>query len=146
MRHIIDHATAGISRRSLIVGTAGTLAAGVASATNAIADSEAQSIHSKPLPLPKPIPGGLDIPPVIHGFVPGPETLTLPFSKLTLMGLNVEPSTVTDFQGVTALAYIVGRAIGSDGVRYDLESDVRVFEGQYVGEDGTRREGTFAFF
>jgi hypothetical protein len=146
MRQLIDHATAHMSRRSLIAGTAGTLAAGVTGVTRASADGDVHSIHSKPLPLPKPIPGGLDIPPVIHGFVPGPETLTLPFSKLTLMGLNVEPSTITDFRGVTALAYIVGRAIGSDGVRYDLESDMRVFEGQYAGEDGMRREGTFAFF
>jgi hypothetical protein len=60
-----------------------------------------------------------------------------------LQGLNVEPSTITDFRGVTALAYHVGTATGSDGLTYNLETDVRVFAGEYVAEDGSRHEGTF---
>jgi hypothetical protein len=55
----------------------------------------------------------------------------------------VEPSTITDFTGVTALAYHVGTVTGSDGRTYNLETDVRVFKGQYVGEDGSQHEGTF---
>ena len=62
---------------------------------------------------PKPIPGGIDLgsdfsPSFIHIFVPGPEEITLPFTGFALQGLNVEPSTITDFKGVTALAYHVG--------------------------------------
>jgi hypothetical protein len=58
----------------------------------------------------------------------------------------VEPSTITDFKGVTALAYHVGTVTGSDGVTYNLQTDVRVFEGEYIAEDGSRREGTFGEF
>jgi hypothetical protein len=145
MRHLREHDAAHVSRRSLFLATAGTLAVGVAGPVAAHVRGESDSTRSKLLPAPKPIPGGLVIPPLIHGFVPGPETITLPFSHLTLQGLNVEPSTITDFQGVTALAYIIGTATGSDGVRYGLEADMRGYEGQYLGEDGELREGAFAF-
>jgi hypothetical protein len=40
----------------------------------------------------------------------------------------VEPSTITDFKGVTVLAYHVGSATGSDGRQYGLETDIRVME------------------
>jgi hypothetical protein len=97
-------------------------------------------------PAPKPIPGGTQIPggPLLHIFLPGPTNVTLPFTGLTLEGLNVEPSTITDFNGFTALAYIVGSARASDGRTYNMEVDLRVFEGRYVGETGSRHEGTFA--
>jgi hypothetical protein len=99
------------------------------------------------LPAPKPIPGGIQIPggPLIHVFVPGPEDVTLPFSGLQLMGLDVEPSVITDYRGFTALAYVAGTATGSDGQQYNLEADMRAMEGSYVAEDGTRRRGLFAF-
>jgi hypothetical protein len=51
--------------------------------------------------------------------------VTLPFSGLTLQGLEVEPSVITDYSGFTALAYHAGSATGSDGRRYDLETDIR---------------------
>ena len=97
-------------------------------------------------PAPKPIPGGIQIPdgPLIHTFLPGPEDVTLPFTGLTLEGLEVEPSVITDYRGFTALAYHVGTATGSDGRRYDLETDVRAMEGTYVAEDGSRRRALFA--
>ena len=99
------------------------------------------------LPAPKPIPGGLQIPggPLIHVFAPGPTDVTLPFSGLTLQGLDVEPSVITDRKGVTALAYHAGTATGSDGKRYNLETDIRAMSGTYVATDGTRRHGLFAF-
>ena len=37
--------------------------------------------------------------------VNGPEDVTLPFTGLTLQGLEVEPSVITDYRGFTALAY-----------------------------------------
>jgi hypothetical protein len=70
--------------------------------------------------------------------------VTLPFSGLTLEGFDVEPSTITDFKGASALAYLIGSATGSDGHHYGLEMDIRVFEGRYIAEDGSRQRGAFA--
>jgi hypothetical protein len=152
MRHFFQHATMQPGRRSFLLGTAGALAAGLTTALCrpglSKADGGASTLPPHvlaPLPAPKPIPGGTEFPPfpLIHELFPGPETITLPFTLVTLQGLNVEPSTITDFVGVTALAYHVGTVTGSDGLTYNLETDVRVFQGQYVGEDGAPHEGTF---
>lgn len=96
---------------------------------------------------PKPIPGGLQVKdgPLIHVLPPGPAGMQLPYTKLGLRGLNVEPSTLTDIDGLVARAYIIGKAAGSDGREYDLEVDIGPFRGVYVGEDGQRHEGSFAF-
>jgi hypothetical protein len=95
---------------------------------------------------PKPIPGGgFDIPPLIHVFAPGDPSVTLPFTQGTLQGLDVEPATLTDFKGFSAVAFHVGTATGRDGTAYDLETDVRAFRGRYVDVTGARRFGTFAF-
>jgi hypothetical protein len=150
MRHFCAHATRPAGRRSFLLGTAGALAAGLTAYLgrpgSSAADSGTRPLPDHlpvPLPAPKPIAGGFDIPPLIHEFIPGPEEITLPFTLIPLQGLNVEPSTLTDFTGVTALAYHVGTVTGSDGLTYNLETDVRVFQGQYVGEDGTQHAGIF---
>jgi hypothetical protein len=62
------------------------------------------------------------------------------------MGLDVEPSTMTNFKGFTASTVLGGQAEGSDGKTYNVESDLRVMAGEYVAEDGSRQQGTFAFF
>ncbi len=96
---------------------------------------------------PRPIPGGIQIPkgPLIHILVPGPKSVVLPFSKLQLMGQDVEPSTITNFNGFSAVAILVGKAGDrSRPDRYNLEVDIRVFQGEYVGGDGARHRGTFA--
>jgi len=80
----------------------------------------------------------------IHTFGPGQDGIVLPFTGVALQGLNVEPGTITDFDGATAVAYHVGKAKGSDGHTYNLETDFRVMDGRYVGVDGTTRHGTFA--
>jgi hypothetical protein len=133
-----------INRRNLFKYGAATGAAAVGAAMPA-AHAHARGLP-RVLPAPTPIPGGIQIPdgPLIHTFLPGPEDVTLPFTGLTLQGLDVEPSVITDYRGVTALAYHVGTATGSDGKRYDLETDVRVMDGSYVAEDGSRRRGLFA--
>jgi hypothetical protein len=139
-----------LSRRTLIRGAAGTLAAAGLTATVARPGiASAASSHDgarQPAPLPKPIPGGLPVGPtgIIHIFIPGPDTITLPFTQTTLQGLDVEPSTITDFNGFTALAYVIGTATGSDGAQYNLEVDIRAFEGEYVSQSGELGEGTFA--
>jgi hypothetical protein len=151
MRHFCKHAALQVGRRSFLLGTVGTVAAGIASSLSRAEANDASFgfLHAQkhgrpPLPAPKPIPGGVDIPPLIHEFLPGPETITLPFTRATLQGVNVEPSTITDFTGVTVLAYHAGTATGHDGTQYNLETDIRVMQGEYVAEDGTQHEGTFA--
>ena len=145
MNDFLGYAKPQIGRRSFL-RSSGTVAAGV---TAFLGPPEVSAAHfgrsrKAPLPAPKPILGGFNAPPLIHEFIPGPDTITLPFTGITLQGVNVEPSTITDFRGVTALAYHVGTVTGSDGVTYNLETDIRGFEGEYVAEDGSRREGTFA--
>ena len=144
----------GISRRRFIhtaAAGATALAFGSGLSSRALAQDDHKG-HDEPLPEPKPIPGEVDLtelglkPPYdfIHEFLPGPKGMVLPFTKVVLEGLNVEPSTITDFEGATALAYHVGKARGSDGKTYNLETDFRVMEGRYVSVEGTRRHGTFA--
>ena len=144
----------GISRRRFIntaAAGATALAFGSGISSRALARAD-HNRHGEPLPEPKPIPGGADLsglglkPPYdfIHEFLPGPKGVVLPFTGVQLQGLNVEPSTITDFKGATALAYHAGKAKGSDGKTYNLETDFRVMKGRYVSVEGTRRQGTFA--
>lgn len=153
MRHFCKHATTQPGRRSFLLSAAGAVAAGIATSLSRAEANDASlgfwhaPEHVRPpLPAPKPIPGGTEFPPfpLIHELFPGPETITLPFTLLPLQGLNVEPSTITDFHGVTVLAYHVGTATGNDGTKYNLETDIRVMQGEYIAENGERREGTFA--
>jgi hypothetical protein len=148
----------GFSRRRFIHAAAGAtaLAFGSGLSSRALArdddNGHDDNGHDEPLPEPKPIPGEVDLsglglkPPYdfIHEFLPGPKGVELPFTKAVLEGLNVEPSTITDFKGATALAYHAGKAKGSDGKTYNLETDIRVMKGRYVSVEGTRRQGTFA--
>jgi hypothetical protein len=60
------------------------------------------------------------------------------------MGFDVEPGTITDRRGFSAVAYHAGTATGSDGATYNLETDIRAFAGTYVASDGVRRIGNFA--
>ena len=142
----------GFSRRRFFHAAAGAtaLAFGSGLSSRALAQDDDNG-HDEPLPEPKPVPGGIDLselglaPPYdfIHQFSPGPEGVVLPFTQVPLQGLNVEPSTITEFKGASALAYHVGKAKGSDGKTYNLETDIRVMEGRYVSVKGKRRHGTF---
>ena len=84
---------------------------------------------------PSPLPGGFA--PGAHVFVPGPP-------EFGLQGLDVEPGTVTDFNGFSAVGYFAGTAVGSDGVTYDMLNDMRLQQGTYIAVDGSVRRGTFA--
>ena len=81
---------------------------------------------------PVPIPGNT------HVFAPGPR-------RLRFQGLDVEPSTITNFHGFSALAYVGGTATDADGNTYTMQTDMRVFSGTYVSADGSVLQGTFAF-
>jgi hypothetical protein len=94
---------------------------------------------------PVPIPGGIEtgLPPpngpIIHVFSPGP-------TDLGFMGLDIEPNTITNFNGFAAMAYMNGTAVDAEGNTYAIGlSDMRVFQGTYRSADGSTHHGTFAF-
>jgi hypothetical protein len=131
-------------RRRFVLTATGTLGASLA--LPPITDATAISSSARRLlPLPSPIPGGIALAPgfVIHVFAPGDPSVTLPFTGVTLQGFDYEPSTITDFNGSTAVAFHVGTARGNDGTVYNLETDIRAFEGEYVSE-GKVHLGSFA--
>jgi hypothetical protein len=132
-----------ISRRGVL--RYGAVAGAAAAVSPTFADTAHASGLPRPLPAPRPIRGGSQIPngPLIHVFAPGPEGLTLPFTGVVLEGRDVEPGVITDFNGASAVAFHVGTATGSDGKQYNLETDIRAMEGDYVAVDGTRRRGLF---
>ena len=136
-----------IGRRGFMAGAVGTVASAcvagvVGGATVAASGRDRRGIAAAP----NPIPGGLDVGGgvVIHTFAPGDPSITLPFTGFTLGGFDVEPGTITDFNGASAVAFHVGEARGSDGRTYNLETDLRAFEGEYV-VDGVVHRGAFAF-
>jgi len=132
-------------RRFVLTAAAGTMggAASLAWPHTAAATSLASARHRAPPP--NPIPGGLQLAPgfVIHVFGPGDPAVTLPFTGGTLQGLDYEPSTITDFDGSIAVAYHVGSARASDGRTYNLETDIRAFDGEYM-VNGAVHRGSFA--
>ncbi len=142
---------AALDRRRLMLGAAGAVAGAGAAKLAWPSSTFAASSHvssNAVLPAPNPIPGGaFDIGPplgLLHVFVPGDPSITLPFTGGTLAGFDVEPSTITDFRGSSAVAFHVGTARGSDGKTYNLETDIRAYEGRYV-VDGVTHQGAFGF-
>lgn len=137
-----------IGRRRLLAG-AGAAAVVGSIGTVGLARSASARGLGRAMPAPAPIPGGTDTGPLlgfIHWFLPGPTDAVTPFNNLPGFGLDVEPSTLTNFKGFTAYSVISGQAKGSDGKPYNVEFDVRVMEGEYIAEDGSRNRGTFGFF
>jgi hypothetical protein len=138
-----------LSRRRF-VQTAAVAAAGVTGSLAAPSRGLAHGDHGRhqqAVVPPMPIPGGIQIPggPQIHVWAPGDPNVTLPFSGTTLMGFDVDPSTVTDFRGFSAVAFHAGTAIGGDGATYNLETDLRAYKGTYIAADGSHRFASFAF-
>ena len=43
-------------------------------------------------------------------------------------------------------AVLAGQAEGSEGKTSNVEFDVRVMEGEYIADDGSRQRGAFEFF
>src|SRR5436190_23655952 len=76
---------------------------------------------------PVPIPGGFDLGGgnVIHVYAPGP-------ADAGLTGVDSEPSTITNFNGLAGYALFAGSAVDADGNPYDAVLDMRVMEGEYV--------------
>jgi hypothetical protein len=132
-----------LDRRRFVLTAAGTVAGGVSSLALPSTSSAAGPFSGGPAP--SPIPGGIDLGGglVIHVFGPGDPAVTLPFTGITLQGFDYEPATLTNFNGSTAVAFHVGSARASDGRTYNLETDIRAFQGEYVA-GGTVHRGSFA--
>ena len=92
----------------------------------------------EPIPIlkvqPIPIQGG-DIfttptPPygLFNQFFPGPPNQTPPFDPM-----NADPQGITNFHGVTAMGYTSGPATDNSGAKYAVITDIRVYQGEYVG-------------
>jgi hypothetical protein len=73
---------------------------------------------------------------MLHAFFPGPVSIGDD-------GFDIEPSTITNFKGFTAVAMLAGTATDDKGNSFTLMSDIRVFQGEYVSADGRRHHGTF---
>jgi hypothetical protein len=133
-----------LTRRAVVGGAAAGLAAAVAAPQHVLAHDHEKGRDVVP---PEPIPGGIELAPgqVIHVWAPGPPEVTLPFTGSTLQGVDVESTTIRDFSGFSAVAFHAGTATAKDGTRFDLETDVRAFQGTYIDRLGRRRFGTFGF-
>lgn len=122
-----------LSRRQVLGAAAGVT--GAIAASNlwmpVVADAHARSGLA-----PKPIPGGVQTPfRFIHHFPMQPGN---------------DPSQITDFKGFIGVAQLAGTGTGIDtktGKRTPLLFDIdnRFMKGVYVGVDGRRHTGTFAF-
>ena len=81
--------------------------------------------------FPVPIPGGDIFPstggPVtfVNQFFPGPESL--------FDGLNAEPHGIINSDGVVAMGYTSGVAKDQHGNTFNIGTDIRVYQGKYVG-------------
>jgi len=82
--------------------------------------------------MPVPVPGSA------HVFAPGPPALGL-------QGVDANPSSIGDFDGTVALAYLQGRAKDASGRRFKMSNDMRVMTGRYLAADGSPHVGSFAF-
>ncbi len=94
--------------------------------------------QAAPMGGPKPIPGGISMPPMkatFHVFLPESGN---------------EPSTITDFDGIVGVSNVQGtctRTRLKDGStsRLLFDTDMRFMKGKFVGADGKTSTGTFGF-
>jgi hypothetical protein len=125
--HFWDRA---LSRRQLLKLATGAGGAALTSGLWAPALAEAGSGITSAAPRPVP---------------PNPALGGLHFN---LPGLNAEPSSITDLNGVVGVGAVKGTGTGSSGgttqtLYFDVDN--RFMRGEYVGEDGKLHHGTFAF-
>jgi hypothetical protein len=128
-----------MSRRRFLGATAaatGALAASGLWTPAALADRRVATV------FPRPIPGGVSPFGIfIHHFPPVPVFPPGPIN---------EPSQITDFNGLVGITRVFGSGTGKDRAtgatsRLNFQVDNGFMSGLYVGEDGRRHHGTFAF-
>jgi hypothetical protein len=95
---------------------------------------------SPPEVFPVPISGGDVIPPTIAAYAPGDPAIGFD-------GRDIEPYVIENIKGEVAMGYTTGHATDSAGAGYQVVTDLRVFQGDYVGATSsfvpTRAHGTF---
>jgi hypothetical protein len=135
-----------VSRRGLIRGVAGAaLGASILRAKPAYADQGNDDNERCRGPLLKPIPGGV-VPfnpfgvPVHHN----------PLNPAAALADINDPSQITDFDGFVGLTHIRGGGTGKDtntGTPMSLayQADMGFGQGKFIGIDGRKHRGTFAF-
>jgi hypothetical protein len=84
-------------------------------------------------PVPIPVPGGDILPPLINVFTNGVGP--------GFDGLNAEPHVITNFDGVVAMGYTLGSATDKTGKAYQVITDIRVYQGDYIGAQSTFAAG-----
>ena len=95
---------------------------------------QVQPAHGQVLPVP--IPGGDILAPfIIAPGITGPALINqfLPGVGSGLDGLNADPHGITNFKGVVAMGYTAGTATDNKGKLYNVSTDIRVYQGEYVG-------------
>jgi len=131
-----------LSRRQLLVGTAGLAGAAAASALGLPAIANAAPGTGEP----RPIPGGTTIDELgfFHFYFP---TSPNPAGATdTIENGRGDPSTITDFNGFIGVGeWAGGTGTDQDGTTLFWGADVRFMDGEFIGLDGRHRQGAFAF-
>ena len=112
--------------RAFLFASFATALAGLALATSPARAGTLELID------PIPVVGGARV------LLPGPR-------RLGFAGSAADPSTIGNFRGLVALAYLKGKIKDTSGRRAVMSNDIRLFQGDYVAADGVQRSGTFAF-
>lgn len=96
--------------------------------------SAAMWAEAQPPPVfPVPIPGGDVLPQMVpagssifwNQFTPG--------TAAGFDGLDADPHGITNFRGVVAMGYTIGPATDNKGTAYQVITDIRVYQGDYIG-------------
>ncbi len=137
-----------LSRRNLIRGAAGTaLGAGLLRPKLVYANDDDDDGDSERAACigPNPIPGG------VTGLRPfGIFIHHNPLNPAKALADISDPSQITDFDGLVGLTHIRGGGTGTDtmtGATTPLafQADMGFSQGKFIGTDGQRHRGTFAF-
>jgi hypothetical protein len=136
-----------LTRRNLIRGAAGAavVGAGLLRPKPAFAGNDDECREQSRCALVNPIPGG------IVPFKPfGVPVHHNPLNPANPVAAINDPSQITDFDGFVGLTHIRG---GGTGMNTDtgaptalaFQADMGFSKGNFIGVDGRRHEGTFAF-
>ena len=82
-----------------------------------------------PQVFPVPIPGGFVFGKLFNQFSPGVGA--------GFDGLNADPQGITNFSGTVAMGYTTGQATDNSGKTYQVETDIRVYQGDFIGAQAT---------
>jgi hypothetical protein len=129
-----------LSRRSLIGGAAGTaLGASLFRPKLAYAHDEDDDNGHRGCVGPNPIPGGVTALKPYGIFVHHN-----PLNPATPLADIHDPSQITDFDGFVGLTHIRGGGTGTNGP-LAFQADMGFSQGKFIGTDGRKHTGTFAF-